>query len=199
MYARAAPTNAQMYKVACTRFNTETWSENEDWRRRHKHSGCIYGSPTDITETTTTATSTVFVIEMNNDANRVMGVGKLVISAGAGVGSTSTTNSKVNGRARTDGRVFNVYSRRNYNRYKFVGSERVDRETEIDSTPALARVFARLDGILFRSARHCKRGQGIQSIPKWISSAAERRCNYLLWRFFKELFDHLIEARKTRF
>ena len=180
-----------MYKVACTRFNNTTWGENADWRRRHNHPGCIYGSPTDITETTTTATSTVFVIEMNNDANRVMGVGKLVISAGAGVSSTSTTNSKLNGRVRADGRVFNVYNSRNYNRYKFVGSERVDRETEIetDPNPALARVFARLDSVLFRSARHCTRGQGIQSIPKWISAAAERRCNYLLWRFFKELFD----------
>lgn len=180
-----------MYKVACTRFNNTTWGENADWRRRHNHPGCIYGSPTDITETTTTATSTVFVIEMNNETNRVMGVGKLVISAGAGVSSTSTTNSKLNGQVRADGRVFNVYNSRSYNRYKFVGSERVDRETEIetDPNPALARVFARLDRVLFRTARHCKRGQGIQSIPKWISSAAERRCNYLLWRFFKELFD----------
>ena len=113
-----------MYKVACTRFNNTTWGEKADWRRRHNHPGCIYGSPTDITETTTTATSTVFVIEMNNDANRVMGVGKLVISAGAGVSSTSTTNSKLNGRVRADGRVFNVYNSRNYNRYKFVGSEK---------------------------------------------------------------------------
>ena len=164
-----------MYKVACSRFNNETWGENADWRRRHNHPGCIYGSPSDIAETTTTVSSTIFVIEMNNDTNRVMGVGKLVIDAAPAA----------------TGRRFNVYGCRNYNRYKFVGRERVDRETDIEPNPRLSSIFNRLDYLLFRNARHCKRGSGIQSIPRWITATADKRCNFLLWRFFAKLFAQL--------
>ncbi len=168
------------FKIACTRFNNATWSENVDWRRRHNHPGCIYCSPTDINVTTTTDGSTLFVLEMNNDLNRIMGVGKIVCGAGSCAGVESGN--------RVAGRMFNVYDSRSYNRYKFIGRHRVDRETGIDPNPKLAAIFSRLDYLLFRNARHCKRGQGIQSIPKWITDTAERKCNYLLWRFFDELF-----------
>jgi len=156
-----------MYKVVCSRFNNKTWSENVDWRRRHNHPGCIYGSPSDITEITT-----IFVIEMNNDTNRVMGVGKLVIDTAP----------------MATGRRFNVYDCQSYNRYKFMGRERVDRDADIEPNPRLSSIFKRLDYLLFRNARHCKRGSGLRSIPHWITATADKRCNFLLWRFFVQLF-----------
>ena len=167
-----------MFSVACTRFTNETWNENVEWRRRHNHAGCIYGSPTDISET---LSNTVFVLEMNNDTNRVMGVGKLII--GTATAPVTVTNANIN-----SARKYNVYESRNYNRYKFVGKERVDRATVIDVDPRLSSIFNRLDRLLFKTARHCKRGHGIQAIPKWIPAAAKQRGEgYLLWRFFDKL------------
>ena len=169
-----------MFSVACTRFTNETWNENVEWRRRHNHAGCIYGSPTDISET---LSNTVFVLEMNNDTNRVMGVGKLVI--GTATAPVTVTNANIN-----SARKYNVYESRNYNRYKFVGKERVDRATVIDADPRLSSIFNRLDRLLFKTARHCKRGHGIQAIPKWIPAAAKQRGEgYLLWRFFDKLIS----------
>lgn len=171
----------QMPIVACTVFNDATWSENVDWRRRHRHPGCIYCSPTDIGVSTTSSGSTVYVLEMNNDRNRVMGVGKIVVDAASCAGAEAGNQLAE--------RKFNVYASRNYNRYKFMGRERVDRETHIDPHPKLAAVFRRLDWMLFHTPRHAKRGRGIQRIPKWITEVAERRCNYALSRFFDRLFD----------
>lgn len=177
--------NHMYNNIACTIFNNATWAENADWRRRHRHAGCIYGSPTDIGVSTTSAGSTMYVIEMNNDLNRIMGVGKIVCGAGSCVGSAEAGN-------RLAQRKFNVYESRGYNRYKFLGKERVDRELHIDPCPKLASIFKRLDWMLFKTARHAKRGRGIQRIPKWISEVAERRCNYTLSRFFDQLFRHAV-------
>jgi hypothetical protein len=172
------------HNIACTIFNNSTWGENVDWRRRHHHPGCIYCSPTDIGVSTTSAGSTMFVLEMNNDENRIMGVGKIICGA-ASAASAEAGN-------RLAQRKFNVYESRSYNRYKFIGRERVDRQTHIDSNPKLAAIFKRLDWMLFRTSRHAKRGRGIQRIPKWITEVAERRCNYTLSRFFDQLFRSVL-------
>ena len=179
------------HNVACTIFNDSTWKENVDWRKRHNHSGCIYCSPTDIGVTTTSSGSTMFVIEMNNDRNRIMGVGKIVCGAASGVSADAGN--------RLAQRKFNVYESRNYNRYKFIGKERVDRDLHIDPHPKLASIFKRLDWMLFKTARHAKRGRGIQRIPKWITEVAERRCNYTLSRFFVQLFQYLSAHHKQNY
>ena len=63
--------NGIMPHIACTVFNDATWSENVDWRRRHRHSGCIYCSPTDVGVSTTSSGSTIYVLEMNNELVRL--------------------------------------------------------------------------------------------------------------------------------
>jgi hypothetical protein len=113
-----------------------------------------------------------------------MGVGKIICGA-ASAASAEAGN-------RLAQRKFNVYESRSYNRYKFIGRERVDRQTHIEPNPKLASIFKRLDWMLFRTARHAKRGRGIQRIPKWITEVAERRCNYTLSRFFDELFRSVL-------
>ena len=36
--------------IATTRFNNETWEQNQTWRRRNEWDGCIYGSPMEMKE-----------------------------------------------------------------------------------------------------------------------------------------------------
>jgi len=127
----------------------------------------------------------MFVLEMNNDQNRIMGIGKIVCGAASGASAESGN--------RLAQRKFNVYETRNYNRYKFIGKERIDRELHIDPHPKLSSIFKKLDWMLFKTARHAKRGRGIQRIPKWITEVAARRCNYNLSYFFTRMFQIILD------
>ena len=59
-----------MFSVATTRFNSMTWEENTEWRRRKGHTGCVYGVMKPITATTIPLESYLFVLEMNNQTKR---------------------------------------------------------------------------------------------------------------------------------
>ena len=37
-----------MFYIAVTRFNNETWRENQRWRENHDYKGCIYNTPIHI-------------------------------------------------------------------------------------------------------------------------------------------------------
>ena len=63
-----------MIYVATTRFTNKTWNERSNWIRKRKQSGCIYNSPNRISDTVPTRAQ-MFVVEMNNDLNKVMGIG----------------------------------------------------------------------------------------------------------------------------
>ena len=60
--------------IMTSRFNTNTWQENERYRINHKNIGCIYCSPDPIASIIPMETI-MFVLEMNNDTNKIMGVG----------------------------------------------------------------------------------------------------------------------------
>ena len=64
----------QMYILATTRFNTETWQENIEWREKNNHKGCIYGTPKEI-GVDITPNIPMFILEMHNDENKVKGIG----------------------------------------------------------------------------------------------------------------------------
>ena len=63
-----------MNYIGTTRFNQETWNSNEKWRETNKFNGCIYGCP-NLIKTEIPIDSIIFVIEMNNDENMIMGIG----------------------------------------------------------------------------------------------------------------------------
>ena len=63
-----------MTTICCTRFNEDTWSQNERWRRQNNYIGSIYNSPVKIREIIPLL-SIIYVIEMNNDINKIMGIG----------------------------------------------------------------------------------------------------------------------------
>ena len=63
-----------MYTIATTRFNNATWEENKRWREKHEWYGCIYATPVRISEDIP-GNTIVFILEMNNEENKVEGIG----------------------------------------------------------------------------------------------------------------------------
>jgi len=125
-----------MSLLMVTRFNNSTWEENKRWRERNEYAGCVYNSPVYIKEIVPLMI-TIYVIEMNNDTNKILGFGKI-------------TN-----KVYTD-KKYNIYEERNYNRYTYRGSTRI--ETVDEKIEKLQKRF-------FKGKSHLKRGQGITQVP----------------------------------
>jgi hypothetical protein len=131
-----------MTKFICTtRFNNETWEENVNYRNTHKTITCIYGSPTTL-KTCIPDQAIVFVLEMNNVQNRIMGVGLI-------------RNHPICGKHR-------IYVNGNYNRYAYIGSIRIPRENMNSNEEEIMKAF---DIFCFKGDKHMKRGNGITCFP----------------------------------
>lgn len=168
-----------MVSIACTRYNNSTWSENVEWRRQNNMlHGCIYGSPQQMAPCVQ-FNSWVFIIEMNNETNKIMGVGM------------------VRNNTLPTCRRFQVYNDGNYNRYTYMGKRRIDR-AELDENRHTRIIFEILDTLLFKGAWHSKRGGGITIFPKWILDIMRRQQKnneFVLVRCFMALFG--LKTAKT--
>lgn len=127
--------------ILTSRFTKSTWRENELYREKHKNIGCIYCSPDPISKSIMIDTN-IFILEMNNDTNKIIGIGLI-------------RNQSVNGK-------LNVYSKGNYNRYSFIGKKRIDRSEMTEEEDLVMKIF---DILCFRGNKHMKRGQGLKSFP----------------------------------
>lgn len=128
--------------IITSRFNTKTMKENENFRNRNKKIGCIYCSPLPIAKWIP-IDSILFVLEMNNDTNKIMGIGMMKNHPMCG-------NSK------------RVYENGNYNRYVFIGKHRIDRK---QCTEEEDEVLQALDILCFTGHKHMKRMNGLTSFP----------------------------------
>jgi len=123
-----------------SRFTNDTWNENTEYRKRKKIE-CIYCSPDTITNTIPIE-SIIFILEMNNDTNKILGIGMV------------KNHPYVN--------RFTVYNEGNYNRYVYVGKHRIDRNEMSEEEDRIMKVF---DILCFTGNKHMKRGQGLKSFP----------------------------------
>ena len=64
--------------LASTRFNTETWKQNEKWRENNNYKGCVYGSPIRIKDDVPIGAN-IIILEMQNDINKIVGIGLSLI------------------------------------------------------------------------------------------------------------------------
>lgn len=142
-----------MYYLATTRFNQDTLQQNMNWREKNNWEGCIYGTPMKISEKIPYG-STVFILEMNNDINKVVGIGVI-----------KNNISKTKDNLHTE-KSFKIYKWGNYNRFIYKSKYRIDRN---DLTRDEEKIVNILDVLLFKGSRHLKRGQGITSVPRWIT------------------------------
>ena len=127
--------------ILTSRFNNSTWSENTKYRERNPHIGCVYAAPIMISSEIPTD-SILFMLEMNNDTNKIMGIGMI----------KNHPNSK----------QLNIYENKNYTRFVYAGKNRIDRSEMTEEELVIMLAF---DTLCFTGNRHMKRGQGLLSFP----------------------------------
>jgi hypothetical protein len=149
-----------------SRFNTDTWNQNENYRRSNKNIGCIYCSPDPISQHVPTD-SIMFVLEMNNDMNSIMGIGMV--------------------RNRPIVNKHRVYDNGNYNRYVFTGNMRISRTDMTELEEQIMRAF---DILCFTGNKHMKRGQGLKSFPIDILHRCNKKMD--LVQFISNMFKQRI-------
>ena len=135
--------NQLKHFIVTSRFTNTTWLENENYRKKFGEKlGCIYCSP-DPVSIQIPIDSILFVLEMNNDLNRIMGIGMI------------RNHHQIN--------RHHVYDSDNYNRYNYSGKYRIDREDMVSDEEEL--VMTIFDKLCFTGNKHMKRGQGLKSFP----------------------------------
>jgi len=134
-----------MFTLVTTRFNNETYKENQDFKKKYNYTGCIYGAPQEMSPKIA-IDSFVFVIEMNNSQNQLEGIGL------------------IKNMTRMD-KYFKIYFTGNFNRYVYKGKYHIKRDTLVLHNEILVDV---LDQLLFKGYRHMKRGSGFTSITEKI-------------------------------
>jgi len=143
------------FVLMTTRFNNKTWQENENYRKKYKQIGCIYGSPEPICRAIGQDTI-MFTLEMNNEENRIVGIGM------------------VRNRAICD--KYSIYENGNYNRFVYLGKHRIPRETMTEEEEEIMQVF---DILCFTGKRHVKRGQGLRKFPMDMLYKCHKRMDLL--------------------
>jgi len=126
-----------------TRFTDETWAENNEYRIKTKINGCIYGSPQEMSPKIF-LDSIVFVVEMNNKQNKIIGIGL------------------IKNKPLVD-KYYKIYKDCNYNRYIYQSKYYVERDVLSRHNEHLVKS---LDHILFKEKTHLKRGCGFTTIPE---------------------------------
>lgn len=130
-----------MFTLVTGRYNDETWEASRQYRL-NKKLACIYAPPCKLAEWIDLG-SPVFVIEMNNSTNQIIGIGLI-------------KNKLV-----TD-KVYKVQADSNCNRYIYIGDYHISREELDEYNPFLVYV---LEEILFTGYTHSKRGLGLTKVP----------------------------------
>ena len=140
--------NGQRYYVTTTRFNEETYEQNQQYKRKIHFEGAMYGTPM-LIASTVPRLSKCIVIEMLNlpkkhkdYPGKIVGIGMIV--------------------NRIQDRRFNIYNDKNYNRYTYTGkyflnrSELLERDSDMIET---------IENCIFKGKGHLKRAQGITKVP----------------------------------
>jgi hypothetical protein len=174
-----------MVVICTTRFNTDTLQQNCAWRRRHqKLDECVYGSPIPMKHAVR-ENAWMIVLEMQNDANKIAGIG--LVKNSPNLPNVPVPHSNGSGGALKP----SIYNCGNYNRFIYQGAYRIDLlSNEIELTREEQLVIKILELALFYGPNHSKRGKGICELPKHVS---------LLYDFkecLKQLVQRFIKIKK---
>lgn len=161
-------------EIFVTRFNNKTIEENRNWLIKNNTNGCIYGSPIKISEKILPETY-IIVLEMNNSLNKIEGIGiiknKIILH---------------------DKKKYKIYQENNYNRFIYKSNMRIDK-TSFNEYELV--VINNLEKLLFKSYNHCKRGQGIQHIPKHINENNDFNYKKFLYNMY---FNRFVNIKKEK-
>lgn len=123
-----------------TRFTNETWKTNQEFRKKKKFPA-IYGTPQPISKCIP-QDITLFMLEMNNDINKIAGIGML---------KNHPFYNK-----------YNIYENSNFNRYIYIGKYHILREDMTEEENQIMTVF---DILCFSGNTHSKRGANLKQFP----------------------------------
>ena len=126
-----------MFHLACTRFNNQTYKENIECRLKYGEK-VLYGPAFKIRNTYSMG-SILFVVEMNNETNKIEGIGLI-------------KNSLVSDKR------YKIYENSDYNRYIYRGKYWLSRAELDNLDPEMVEIF---DNILFKGKSNLKRMSGI--------------------------------------
>ena len=127
-----------MFYLASTRFNNQTWNENQEYRKQYKQK-VIYGSSVPINKNCF-YNCLIFVVEMNNETNKIQGIGLI-------------RNSQIMN--------YKVYNNSEYNLYVYKGNYWLSRE---DLFEINQEIVDTCETVLFKGKAHSKRLYGITLI-----------------------------------
>ena len=133
-----------------TRYDQSTWEKYTNWKTQKKVSGAFYNTPLPISEKIS-PDSILYVLEMNNSTNRIMGIGII--------------QNKMPKK-----QYFHMFDNECFNRYHYHSSKHISREMLSYPTLLLQNgvwisLLELLELICFKSARHSKRSRGISKLP----------------------------------
>ena len=147
--------------IVTTRYNNATWEKNKSFRQTKKMAA-IYCSPVPVAKSIP-FDALLFVIEMNNEENTIMGIGLV--------------------KNHPYCKTFTVHENQNYNRYCYIGNHYISRQEMTESEES---IMIALDIMCFSGAKHMKRGNGLAMFPAIL---LYRCCAVLDFiDFFKEMF-----------
>ena len=133
------------FLIGTVRFNNKTYLENLKWKQRKEHSGCAYGLDKPLSKNIPLGKD-IYIIEMNNDINKIMGIGKI--------------KNQVNYSNRS-----RMYKEERLNQYIYKSSDFISRNDIMKRQRIPAIVLRFLENILFYGHKHFKRGQGCLILP----------------------------------
>jgi|TARA_B110000093_G_scaffold133284_1_gene142651 hypothetical protein len=129
--------------IFTTRFNNATWEENIKFRTDNNVK-CAYFAPNPIPKRVQEG-SILFVLEMNNETNQLMGLGLL--------------------KNKPHVCKYTAYKDNHYNRITYLGSHHIQREQIITKSDEMRQIWEDLEYFCFKGKGHLKRGRGMTSFP----------------------------------
>ena len=148
-----------------SRFSTATLAENARYRAA-EGAACVYSVPAVVDSHFVPLGALMFVLEMNNDTNRIEAVGLV-------------RHAMPRYRAR------DVYEKSVHNVFSYVGSQRLAR-AEMDA--AEERAMRALDLLCFGGSRHQKRLKGLQLFPAYFLRKCEAALGVDLMHAVAQMF-----------
>lgn len=157
-----------MFHLASTRFNTATLSQNMSYREKN-NKAAIYGTIIKIHRKITIG-SFLFIIEMNNEENKIEGISLI-------------KNSLVLEKKHK------IYENEDYNHYIYGGDYWISRQQILQHNSSIAEIF---DKILFKGKTHLKRACGITVLNE--SLFINWKQNIAFWKEeIRQLFIKIFE------
>jgi hypothetical protein len=143
------PAEKEAY-VMTSRFDARTLAENVRYRAS-SGIACAYSSSTIIDSKFVPLGSKIFMLEMNNDANRIVGIGLIY-------------NDKT-----PQFQTREIYEKVRYNFFSYIGNCRIDRAEMSEEEEKTMRI---MDFLCFSGSRHQKRLRGLTLFPDYLLAAA---------------------------